>query len=39
MSPATTFGEPRRQNLTASGGNPALKPFEAERSIGLIRTI
>ncbi|WP_416351168.1 TonB-dependent receptor [Alteromonas sp. 14N.309.X.WAT.G.H12] len=30
MSPATTFGEPRRQNLTASGGNPALKPFEAE---------
>lgn len=27
MSPATTFGEPRRQNLTASGGNPALNPF------------
>ncbi|WP_431189757.1 TonB-dependent receptor [Alteromonas gracilis] len=30
MSPATTFGEPRRQNLQASGGNPSLKPFEAE---------
>ncbi|WP_176582482.1 TonB-dependent receptor [Salinimonas sediminis] len=30
MSPATTFGEPRRQNLQASGGNPALQPFEAE---------
>lgn len=30
MSPATTFGEPRRQNLAASGGNPALKPFKAE---------
>jgi TonB-dependent receptor len=30
MSPATTFNEPRRQNLTASGGNPALKPFQAE---------
>ncbi len=27
MSPATTFGEPRRQNLTARGGNPALNPF------------
>ncbi|NRA29775.1 MAG: TonB-dependent receptor [Parvularculaceae bacterium] len=27
LSPATTFGEPRRQNLTASGGNPALNPF------------
>jgi len=27
LSPATTFGEPRRQNLTASGGNPALEPF------------
>ena len=27
MSPATNFGEPRRQNLTASGGNPALEPF------------
>ena len=26
LSPATTFNEPRRQNLTASGGNPALKP-------------
>ena len=30
MSPATIFNEPRRQNLTASGGNPALKPFRAE---------
>jgi TonB-dependent receptor len=30
MSPATTFNEPRRQNLTANGGNPALKPFRAE---------
>ena len=30
MSPATTFGEPRRQNLQASGGNPNLKPFSAE---------
>ena len=27
LSPATNFGEPRRQNLTASGGNPALNPF------------
>jgi len=27
LSPATNFGEPRRQNLTASGGNPALEPF------------
>ena len=30
MSPATIFNEPRRQNLTASGGNPALEPFAAE---------
>lgn len=30
LSPATTFNEPRRQNLTASGGNPALKPFQSE---------
>ena len=30
LSPATTFGEPRRQNLTASGGNPNLRPFKAE---------
>ena len=30
MSPATTFNEPRRQNLQASGGNPGLQPFEAE---------
>ena len=30
MSPATTFGEPRRQNLQASGGNPGLEPFQAE---------
>lgn len=27
LSPATTFGQPRRQNLTAAGGNPALNPF------------
>ena len=30
LSPATTFGEPRRQNLAASGGNQALKPFRSE---------
>lgn len=30
LSPATVFNEPRRQNLTASGGNPALQPFESE---------
>jgi len=30
MSPATTFNEPRRQNLSASGGNPGLKPFQAQ---------
>ncbi|GAB5379104.1 MAG: TonB-dependent receptor [Aliiglaciecola sp.] len=30
LSPATTFNEPRRQNLTANGGNPALEPFKAE---------
>ena len=30
LSPATTFNEPRRQNLTASGGNPSLKPFTSE---------
>ena len=30
LSPATTFNEPRRQNLTASGGNPTLKPFRSE---------
>jgi len=29
LSPATTFNEPRRQNLTAQGGNPALEPFES----------
>lgn len=29
LSPATTFNEPRRQNLTASGGNPVLKPFQS----------
>ena len=29
LSPATNFNEPRRQNLTASGGNPTLKPFRA----------
>ncbi len=30
LSPATNFNEPRRQNLTASGGNPNLKPFQSE---------
>jgi TonB-dependent receptor len=30
LSPATTFNEPRRQNLTAQGGNPSLKPFRSE---------
>lgn len=30
LSPATTFNEPRRQNLTAQGGNPALTPFSAQ---------
>ncbi len=30
LSPATTFNEPRRQNLTAQGGNPTLKPFTSE---------
>ena len=30
LSPATNFNEPRRQNLTASGGNPSLKPFTSE---------
>lgn len=30
LSPATTFNEPRRQNLTANGGNPALEPFRSE---------
>jgi len=30
LSPAITFGEPRRQNLTAAGGNPELQPFQAE---------
>lgn len=29
LSPATTFNEPRRQNLTAQGGNQALEPFES----------
>lgn len=29
LSPATTFNEPRRQNLTAQGGNPGLEPFES----------
>lgn len=29
LSPSTTFNEPRRQNLTAQGGNPELEPFEA----------
>ena len=30
LSPATTFNEPRRQNLTAQGGNPALEPFSSD---------
>ena len=30
LSPATTFNEPRRQNLTAQGGNPGLEPFESD---------
>ncbi|MEM8548352.1 MAG: TonB-dependent receptor, partial [Pseudomonadota bacterium] len=30
LSPATVFGEPRRQNLAASGGNPGLEPFRSE---------
>ncbi|REL34402.1 TonB-dependent receptor [Thalassotalea euphylliae] len=30
LSPATTFNEPRRQNLTAQGGNESLKPFTSE---------
>lgn len=30
LAPATVFGDPRAGNLTASGGNPALKPFTSE---------
>ncbi len=30
LSPATIFQQPRRQNLAADGGNPALKPFKSE---------
>lgn len=30
LSPATIFNEPRRQNLTATGGNPTLDPIKAE---------
>ena len=30
LSPATNFNEPRRQNLTASGGNQALEPFRSD---------
>ena len=30
LSPATTFNEPRRQNLTAQGGNQNLKPYKSE---------
>jgi TonB-dependent receptor len=30
LSPVTTIGEPRLQNLTASGGNANLKPFKSE---------
>ena len=29
MSPATTFNEPRRQNLSAQGGDAALQPFKS----------
>ena len=29
LSPATTFNVPRRQNLSAQGGNAALQPFKA----------
>ncbi|MGK0373800.1 MAG: TonB-dependent receptor [Arenicella sp.] len=29
LSPSTTYNEPRRQNLTAQGGNPELEPFES----------
>ncbi|MFK8017844.1 MAG: TonB-dependent receptor [Gammaproteobacteria bacterium] len=29
LSPATNFNEPRRQNLTAAGGNPGLEPFRS----------
>jgi iron complex outermembrane receptor protein len=30
LSPSTVIGQPRRQSLTASGGNPALEPFKSE---------
>lgn len=30
LSPATIFNEPRRQNLTAGGGNPSLEPIKSE---------
>lgn len=30
LSSVTNIGEPRLQNLTAAGGNPALKPFKSE---------
>lgn len=30
LSSVTNIGEPRLQNLTASGGNPGLKPFQSE---------
>jgi len=30
LSPATTYNEPRLQNLTAQGGNENLKPFTSE---------
>lgn len=29
LSPATIIGQPRRQNLTATGGNPSLEPFRS----------
>jgi TonB-dependent receptor len=30
LSPVTNIGEPREQNLVASGGNSGLKPFKSE---------
>jgi iron complex outermembrane receptor protein len=30
LSSVTNIGEPRLQNLTAAGGNPALKPFKSQ---------
>ncbi|EWH10207.1 TonB-dependent receptor [Catenovulum agarivorans DS-2] len=30
LAPTTVYGEPRRQNLTANGGNAQLQPFRSE---------